>query len=81
MKNLLESYRNSYIDKCIGPTETGPCKNFLYKWSFDHSLRECSTFIWGGCDGNPNNRFNTEAECNFHCLGEPCNTFIDVKLE
>lgn len=68
----------SNLDKCIGPTEAGPCKNFLYKWSFDHTLKECSTFIWGGCDGNPNNRFNSEAECNFHCLGEPCNNFIDI---
>ncbi|XP_037048941.1 contactin-associated protein-like 5 isoform X3 [Bradysia coprophila] len=68
---LTDTTKEKPHDKCIGPTETGPCKNFLYKWSFDHSIRECSTFIWGGCDGNPNNRFNSEAECNFHCLGEP----------
>lgn len=58
-------------DKCVGPNEPGPCKNFVYKWWYNTTSKECATFLWGGCEGNAPNRFNTEAECMYHCLGEP----------
>lgn len=58
-------------DKCAGPPEAGSCKNFIYKWRYDTATKECTTFVWGGCNGNPLNRFNTEAECLHHCVGEP----------
>jgi beta-xylosidase len=25
--------------------------------------------MWSGCQGNPSNRFDTEAECLHHCIG------------
>lgn len=62
-----------FLEKCSGPSDPGPCKNFVYKWKYEPTTKYCETFKWGGCDGNPNNRFNTEAECLFHCVGEPRN--------
>lgn len=49
--------------------EPGPCKSFLYKWRFEATTQECITFIWGGCQGNNQNRFDTEVECLANCIG------------
>lgn len=68
------------IEKCSGPGDPGPCKNFVYKWRYDVATKECATFIWGGCDGNAQNRFNTEIECTYHCLGEPCKSKLYIIL-
>lgn len=59
------------LEKCTGQPEAGSCTNFIYKWHYDAATKECKTFVWGGCNGNPQNRFNTEAECLYHCVGEP----------
>ncbi|XP_055915475.1 axotactin isoform X2 [Eupeodes corollae] len=58
-------------EKCTGPGDPGPCKHYLYKWRFEPTTNECTTFIWGGCEGNSQNRFNTEAECLYRCIGAP----------
>ena len=50
--------------------DPGPCKgNTLYKWRFEVTTQECSTFVWRGCQGNSQNRFDTEMECLAHCIG------------
>lgn len=64
------------IEKCGGPSDPGSCKNFVYKWKYEPTTKECETFVWGGCEGNPNNRFNTEVECLYHCVGEPRNFYF-----
>lgn len=58
--------------------EPGPCKNFLYKWRFEVTSQECITFIWGGCQGNNQNRFESEVECLAHCLGGNREFFISL---
>lgn len=58
-------------EKCSGPADPGPCKQYNYKWRFEPTTNECVSFIWGGCEGNPQNRFNNELECRFHCIGGP----------
>ncbi|XP_033149353.1 uncharacterized protein LOC117134775 [Drosophila busckii] len=63
--------KEKQYDKCTGPGDPGPCKQYIYKWRYEPTTGECTTFIWGGCDGNPQNRFSTEAECLFHCIGAP----------
>ncbi|XP_055383495.1 axotactin isoform X2 [Condylostylus longicornis] len=57
-------------DKCTGPGDPGPCKNFVYRWRYEQTTDSCIQFIWGGCEGNNNNRFSTEAECQLHCIGD-----------
>ncbi|XP_017863815.1 PREDICTED: uncharacterized protein LOC108614281 [Drosophila arizonae] len=68
---LMQAPKEKQYEKCTGPGDPGPCKQYIYKWRFEPTTGECTTFIWGGCDGNPQNRFNTEPECLFHCVGGP----------
>lgn len=49
--------------------DAGPCKTYIHKWRFEVTTQECLTFIWGGCHGNGQNRFDSEAECLAHCVG------------
>ncbi|XP_049315176.1 axotactin isoform X4 [Bactrocera dorsalis] len=69
--NIIVLPREKLYEKCTGPGDPGPCKQYIYKWRYEPLSNECTTFIWGGCDGNPQNRFNTEAECLYHCIGGP----------
>ncbi|XP_037944033.1 contactin-associated protein-like 4 isoform X2 [Teleopsis dalmanni] len=69
--NIVTLPKEKLYDKCTGPGDPGPCKQYIYKWRYEPLTNECTTFIWGGCEGNPQNRFNTEAECLFHCIGAP----------
>ena len=32
-------------------------------WYFDADAGLCQEFFWGGCGGNPDNRFDAEAAC------------------
>lgn len=68
---LPTSTETKVYEKCRGPAETGTCKTWLHKWRFNETTKECSTFIWGGCGGNPANKFDSEVECLHHCIGEP----------
>ncbi|XP_076275482.1 axotactin isoform X2 [Rhynchophorus ferrugineus] len=54
--------------QCTGKPEKGPCNRNIYKWAFDHQRKECTTFIWGGCGGNDNNRFDNESLCMERCF-------------
>lgn len=68
---ISTSPRDKIYEKCTGPPDPGPCKQYTYKWRYELTTGECTSFIWGGCDGNVNNRFNSEAECLYHCIGAP----------
>uniref|UniRef100_A0A1A9W4Q6 BPTI/Kunitz inhibitor domain-containing protein n=1 Tax=Glossina brevipalpis TaxID=37001 RepID=A0A1A9W4Q6_9MUSC len=69
--NIVALPKEKIYEKCTGPADPGPCKQYTYKWRYEPTTNECSSYIWGGCDGNPQNRFNSEAECLFHCIGAP----------
>ncbi|XP_043070141.1 axotactin isoform X1 [Drosophila bipectinata] len=68
---MIQAPKDKQYDKCTGPGDPGPCKQYIYKWRYEPATNECTNFIWGGCEGNPQNRFSTEAECLFHCIGGP----------
>ncbi|XP_033242580.1 uncharacterized protein LOC108152614 isoform X2 [Drosophila miranda] len=68
---MVQAPKEKLYEKCTGPGDPGPCKQYIYKWRYEPTTNECTNFIWGGCDGNPQNRFSTEAECLFHCIGGP----------
>lgn len=69
--NSTNKAQGQIYDKCTGPGEPGPCKNYLHKWRFEPLTNRCTTFIWGGCEGNSQNRFDSEVECLYHCIGSP----------
>nr|CDS22657.1 Papilin [Echinococcus granulosus] len=51
---------------CELPQDTGPCKGFYRRWSFDVSTGTCVEFIYGGCKGNANN-FQSKEACAAKC--------------
>ncbi|XP_070935315.1 eppin isoform X1 [Macaca nemestrina] len=53
-------------DVCEMPNETGPCLAFFIRWWYDKKNNTCSTFVYGGCQGN-NNNFQSEANCLNTC--------------
>lgn len=52
---------------CLLEPERGPCRADIKMYYFDPSTKNCTTFTWGGCQGN-GNRFDTEDECTDYCL-------------
>lgn len=47
-------------------SERGPCRGNVERWYFDFRSGRCTTFSYGGCQGNKNN-FATETECLSVC--------------
>lgn len=65
-------------DRCLVKTEPGPCKHYIYKWTFNKAEGKCRTFLYGGCLGNEN-RFNSEIECLHYCIGGPEREYIQFR--
>ncbi|KAF7413745.1 hypothetical protein HZH68_002234 [Vespula germanica] len=58
-------YENSaHHTVCHHPIAVGPCKAAIPRWAYDGS--KCVDFIYGGCQGNPNN-FISKVECEAAC--------------
>ena len=57
--------RNDFIH-CFLPPATGTCKALIPRFFYNETSKQCSEFIYGGCDGNEN-RFTTLLECNINC--------------
>ena len=55
---------------CFLPKENGPCRNDVLRYYFDSVASKCRPFIYGGCQGNPNN-FLTEQDCLTACVSSP----------
>ncbi|KAM3592018.1 uncharacterized protein V6R79_011662 [Siganus canaliculatus] len=51
---------------CGLPTLQGPCKAYEPRWAYSSSLRQCQSFIYGGCEGNDNN-FESKESCEEMC--------------
>ncbi|CAO2577777.1 BPTI/Kunitz domain-containing protein (Fragment) [Lemmus lemmus] len=56
--------QNVYI--CSLPPDAGPCLAYLPRWWYNKETEVCTQFIYGGCQGNPNN-FQTEHICRVVC--------------
>ncbi|CAK1541260.1 unnamed protein product [Leptosia nina] len=64
-------YDPSVIDKtCLLKPESGPCRGEIRMYFFDPANKDCSTFYWGGCQGN-GNKFDSKYECLQSCLSAP----------
>ncbi|XP_010893759.1 WAP, Kazal, immunoglobulin, Kunitz and NTR domain-containing protein 2 [Esox lucius] len=51
---------------CSLPSLQGPCKAYEHRWAYSSSLRQCQSFIYGGCSGNANN-FESREACEEMC--------------
>ena len=43
------------------------CRAALRMWYFDADAGLCQEFFWGGCGGNPDNRFDAAYKCIMQC--------------
>ncbi|XP_034640199.1 kunitz-type serine protease inhibitor bitisilin-3-like [Trachemys scripta elegans] len=55
---------------CLLEKDLGHCKGTYLLWYFDHVLKKCRPFIYGGCAGN-GNRFVNETTCCRKCAQAP----------
>ncbi|XP_065333627.1 axotactin isoform X4 [Cloeon dipterum] len=55
------------LSKCNQARAVGGCSSWISKWYYDSQKELCDVFQFSGCDGN-DNRFNSQAECEYHCL-------------
>ncbi|XP_024856616.1 eppin isoform X1 [Bos taurus] len=53
-------------DVCTLPKVPGPCNAYFVRWWYDQQKETCSSFIYGGCQGN-NNNFQSESVCHAIC--------------
>ncbi|KAF4023690.1 hypothetical protein G4228_015657 [Cervus hanglu yarkandensis] len=56
----------AWTDVCTLPKVPGPCNAFFVRWWYDQQKEICSSFIYGGCQGN-NNNFQSEGVCRAIC--------------
>ena len=55
-----------YAAACRLDKETGPCRGNIERFFYNDTAKECQSFIYGGCSGNPNN-FESIQECAQKC--------------
>ncbi|CAH2307696.1 WAP, Kazal, immunoglobulin, Kunitz and NTR domain-containing 1 [Pelobates cultripes] len=53
-------------DPCTLPPVRGPCKTPEVRWAYSALMRQCFSFIYGGCQSNQNN-FESKDACEDHC--------------
>ncbi|KAM4697574.1 WAP, Kazal, immunoglobulin, Kunitz and NTR domain-containing protein 1 [Rhinophrynus dorsalis] len=53
-------------DPCTLPPVKGPCKVPEWRWAYSPLMRQCFSFIYGGCQGNQNN-FESRQACEDRC--------------
>ncbi|KFO71266.1 WAP, Kazal, immunoglobulin, Kunitz and NTR domain-containing protein 1, partial [Cuculus canorus] len=51
---------------CLLPMVQGPCQNWEPRWAYNHLLKQCHSFVYGGCEGNTNN-FESKESCEDVC--------------
>ncbi|XP_077551055.1 papilin-like isoform X2 [Haemaphysalis longicornis] len=51
---------------CVPKPDPGMCAGYFPRYYFDMETRTCKQFIYGGCQGNPNN-FESAEECEASC--------------
>ncbi|XP_060116687.1 WAP, Kazal, immunoglobulin, Kunitz and NTR domain-containing protein 1 [Heteronotia binoei] len=57
---------DNVIDPCSLPVVQGPCKDWEPRWAYNHLMKRCHSFIYGGCEGNENN-FDSKESCEDVC--------------
>lgn len=53
-------------DVCDQPRVIGPCRAAVPRWYYNKETSRCTSFTYGGCQGNGNN-FETLEQCQSIC--------------
>ncbi|XP_072457686.1 WAP, Kazal, immunoglobulin, Kunitz and NTR domain-containing protein 1 [Notamacropus eugenii] len=53
-------------DACVLPAVQGPCRSWEARWAYSPLLKQCHSFVYGGCEGNANN-FESRESCEDAC--------------
>ncbi|KAM4026395.1 WAP, Kazal, immunoglobulin, Kunitz and NTR domain-containing protein 1 [Anomaloglossus baeobatrachus] len=71
--NVFQTYEECRLscqprppDLCTLPPVRGPCKALQWRWAYSPLMRQCFSFIYGGCNGNQNN-FESRQACDDRC--------------
>ncbi|RWS26370.1 hypothetical protein B4U80_06469 [Leptotrombidium deliense] len=63
---MIYVVNNYYIQlHCLLPSDPGFCKASFSRYYFDKNT--CKEFLFGGCGGGNENKFETFNECFLHC--------------
>ncbi|XP_068161780.1 WAP, Kazal, immunoglobulin, Kunitz and NTR domain-containing protein 2-like [Antennarius striatus] len=65
-EECMECCGPELLGPCGLPALQGPCKAYEPRWAYSSSLRQCQSFIYGGCEGNDNN-FESKEVCEETC--------------
>lgn len=54
--------------RCRLPMKVGPCRAAFPRFFYNVTSRNCSGFVYGGCEAN-GNHFESQEECEATCSG------------
>lgn len=57
---------HSAVNLCALPMVQGPCANWEPRWAYNQLMKQCHSFVYGGCEGNENN-FDSKESCEDAC--------------
>ncbi|XP_077521294.1 uncharacterized protein LOC144132630 isoform X2 [Amblyomma americanum] len=64
---------------CYQPKDKGPCRAHIPRYFYNHTIRYCEQFVYGGCEGNQNN-FETIESCLKTCKVGYAKMMVSSKL-
>ncbi|XP_007907385.1 WAP, Kazal, immunoglobulin, Kunitz and NTR domain-containing protein 2 [Callorhinchus milii] len=65
-EECMSTCMNEPVNICTLPALQGPCKAWEPRWAYNSLMRQCQSFIYGGCGGNENN-FESRETCEEIC--------------
>ncbi|XP_028674941.1 WAP, Kazal, immunoglobulin, Kunitz and NTR domain-containing protein 2-like isoform X1 [Erpetoichthys calabaricus] len=65
-ESCMVSCGGDFTNPCNLPSLQGPCKAYEPRWAYSSALKQCQSFIYGGCGGNENN-FESKEACEEMC--------------
>ncbi|XP_043918027.1 WAP, Kazal, immunoglobulin, Kunitz and NTR domain-containing protein 2 [Protopterus annectens] len=65
-ESCMTTCMNGPVNICNLTALQGPCKAYEPRWAYNSLMKQCQSFIYGGCGGNENN-FESKEVCEDMC--------------